>query len=172
MDIRPFRPRRNDVEGQDHRPAGGDDGSLLPPEAHDRPATFSLFVREFPPSRSFLVADGIESALEYLAGLGVDEDDVRAAVGTMAHSPVEASGDEVAAFRAFAKAHPAPVIFLVDTFHTPTGVATAARVLQELGLHEGCAVRLDSGDLLELSVAARRIVDAAGLPDVRTPPAN
>ncbi|MFI6845236.1 nicotinate phosphoribosyltransferase [Kitasatospora sp. NBC_00085] len=89
------------------------------------------------------------------------------AVGTMAHSYIEAFGDEAAAFRAFARAHPGPVTFLVDTYDTETGVAVAARVLLELGLHEGCAVRLDSGDLGSLAVSARRILDEAGLPEVR-----
>ncbi|MGW2251193.1 nicotinate phosphoribosyltransferase [Kitasatospora sp. NPDC001660] len=89
------------------------------------------------------------------------------AVGTMAHSYVEAFGDEAAAFRAFARAHPGPVTFLVDTYDTAGGVAVAAGVLRELGLQEGCAVRLDSGDLGALAVTARRILDAAGLHGVR-----
>lgn len=89
------------------------------------------------------------------------------AVGTMAHSYVEAFGDEAGAFRAFARAHPGPVTLLVDTYDTEGGVEVAARVLRELGLHEGCAVRLDSGDLGALAVSARRILDAAGLAKVR-----
>ncbi|MFD5462180.1 nicotinate phosphoribosyltransferase [Kitasatospora sp. NPDC127059] len=89
------------------------------------------------------------------------------AVGTMAHSYIEAFGDEAAAFRAFARSHPGPVTLLVDTYDTEAGVAVAAGVLRELGLHEGCAIRLDSGDLGALAVAARRILDAAGLPGVR-----
>ncbi|MGK4585303.1 nicotinate phosphoribosyltransferase [Kitasatospora sp. HPMI-4] len=89
------------------------------------------------------------------------------AVGTMAHSYVEAFGDEAQAFRAYAHAHPGPVTFLVDTYDTGAGVAVAARVLRELGLHQGCAVRLDSGDLGVLAIVARRILDAAGLPGVR-----
>ncbi|WP_354637275.1 nicotinate phosphoribosyltransferase [Kitasatospora camelliae] len=89
------------------------------------------------------------------------------AVGTMAHSYVEAFGDEAEAFRAFARAHPGPVTFLVDTYDTGAGVAVAARVLRELGLHDGCAVRLDSGDLGALAVLARKVLDAAGLPRVR-----
>ncbi|MFI1518622.1 nicotinate phosphoribosyltransferase [Kitasatospora cineracea] len=89
------------------------------------------------------------------------------AVGTMAHSYVEAFGDEAEAFRAFARSHPGPVTFLVDTYDTVAGVAVAARVLRELGLHDGCAVRLDSGDLGALAVRAREVLDAAGLPRVR-----
>ncbi|MFD9128515.1 nicotinate phosphoribosyltransferase [Kitasatospora sp. NPDC059571] len=89
------------------------------------------------------------------------------AVGTMAHSYIEAFGDEAAAFRAFIRSHPGPVTLLVDTYDTVRGVAVAARVLTESGLHEGCAVRLDSGDLGALAFAARRILDGAGLPHVR-----
>ncbi|WP_245641196.1 nicotinate phosphoribosyltransferase [Streptomyces megasporus] len=91
------------------------------------------------------------------------------AVGTMAHSFVEAYEDEEAAFRAFARAHPGPVTFLVDTYDTERGVATAARVLRDLG-HvpgTGCGVRLDSGDLGDLAVRARRVLDGAGLTEVR-----
>lgn len=89
------------------------------------------------------------------------------AVGTMAHSYVQAFGDEAAAFRAFARAHPGPVTFLVDTYDTLAGVAVAADVFHELGLAEGCAVRLDSGDLGALARATRELLDRAGLPQVR-----
>lgn len=208
-------------------------------------ATFSLFVRKLPPGRGFLVAAGIESALEYLEGYRIDGEDVRAfaaalgrptadlasllglrfggevwavpegrvvladepllevtaplpeaqlvesyllnqvchqttvaskaarcvlaaagrpvvdfslrrthglqaadhaarlgalvgfsgtsnvaaadryglqAVGTMAHSYIEAFGDEATAFRAFARAHPGPVTLLVDTYDTRRGL--------------------------------------------------
>ncbi len=89
------------------------------------------------------------------------------AVGTMAHSYIEAFPAEEAAFRAFARCHPGPVTFLVDTYDTETGVHIAARVLRDLGLGVGSAVRLDSGDLGALAVRARAILDAAGLPDVQ-----
>ncbi|MEV5508211.1 nicotinate phosphoribosyltransferase [Streptomyces orinoci] len=89
------------------------------------------------------------------------------AVGTMAHSYVEAFETEEAAFRAFARSHPGPVTYLVDTYDTRSGVATAARVLRSLGLGPGCAVRLDSGDLGVLAFQARSILDAAGLSEVR-----
>ncbi|MFI1952780.1 nicotinate phosphoribosyltransferase [Streptomyces xinghaiensis] len=89
------------------------------------------------------------------------------AVGTMAHSYIEAYEDEEAAFRAFARVHPGPVTLLVDTYDTEEGVHTAARVLHDLGHGPGCAVRLDSGDLGELAVRSRHILDTAGLPEVR-----
>ncbi|MFI6494439.1 nicotinate phosphoribosyltransferase [Streptomyces sp. NPDC050564] len=89
------------------------------------------------------------------------------AVGTMAHSFVEAFATEDEAFRAFARAHPGPVTLLVDTYDTGTGVHIAARVLRDLDRGPGSAIRLDSGDLGALAVRARAILDAAGLPDVR-----
>ncbi len=89
-----------------------------------------------------------------------------AAVGTMAHSFVEAFPTEEAAFRAFARTHPGPVTLLVDTYDTVEGVGVAARVLRDLGLAPGSAIRLDSGDLGDLAVRARRILDDAGLAEV------
>lgn len=41
-------------------------------EGMGKPATFSLFARRLPPVRGFLVAAGVESALDYLAGLHFD----------------------------------------------------------------------------------------------------
>jgi len=89
------------------------------------------------------------------------------AIGTMAHSFVEAFGSEEEAFHAFARAHPGPVTLLVDTYDTEAGVHIAARVLRDLDRGPGSAIRLDSGDLAGLAVRARAILDAAGLPDVR-----
>lgn len=90
------------------------------------------------------------------------------AIGTMAHSYVEAFSSEENAFHAFVSAHQdRPVTFLVDTYDTDTGVRTAARVLNSRGLGEGSAVRLDSGDLGDQAVRSRRILDSAGLTDVK-----
>ncbi|WP_149831253.1 nicotinate phosphoribosyltransferase [Streptomyces tailanensis] len=89
------------------------------------------------------------------------------AVGTMAHSFVEAFATEEDAFLAFARCHPGPVTLLVDTYDTEAGVRVAARVLRDLDRGPGSAVRLDSGDLGALAVRARAVLDGAGLPDVR-----
>ncbi|MFC8276036.1 nicotinate phosphoribosyltransferase [Streptomyces sp. NPDC057271] len=86
--------------------------------------------------------------------------------GTMAHSYVQAFPSEEDAFRAFARSHPGPVTFVVDTYDTDRGVETAARVLGELERGPGCAIRLDSGDLGVLAHRARATLDAAGLRDV------
>jgi nicotinate phosphoribosyltransferase len=86
--------------------------------------------------------------------------------GTMAHSWVQAHASEIEAFRAFTGTWPRTVL-LVDTYDTLAGVRQVARLARELGPDfRVTAVRLDSGDLLELSRAARRILDEAGLSQV------
>jgi len=42
------------------------------------PATFSLFIRELPPERGFLVACGLDACIEYLEGLEVGDEDLDA----------------------------------------------------------------------------------------------
>jgi nicotinate phosphoribosyltransferase len=42
----------------------------------DRPATFELYVRELPPNRAFLVAAGLEQALDYLEQLRFTDEDI------------------------------------------------------------------------------------------------
>ncbi len=87
--------------------------------------------------------------------------------GTMAHSYVQSFADELDAFRAFARAYPDDAILLVDTYETLEGTRTAVTVARELAEsgHRLRGVRLDSGDLAELSRKAREILDAAGLED-------
>ncbi len=84
--------------------------------------------------------------------------------GTHAHSWVMVFEDELEAFHAYAKALPNNSIFLVDTYDTLEGVrhaVAAGRQLRERG-YEMAGIRLDSGDLTSLSVAARTILDEAG----------
>lgn len=86
--------------------------------------------------------------------------------GTHAHSWVMSFDSELASFQHYAAAMPNNCVFLVDTYDTLDGVRNAIEVgkaLREQG-HEMVGVRLDSGDLGELSVAARRLLDAAGFP--------
>ncbi len=60
-------------------------------------------------------------------------------------------------------------MFLVDTYDTLDGVRRAAKAALSLRSrgHQAIAIRLDSGDLAYLSIEARRILDAAGLPQVK-----
>jgi nicotinate phosphoribosyltransferase len=87
--------------------------------------------------------------------------------GTMAHSYVEAFGDERAAFRAFATDFPDRPVFLVDTYDTAAGVHNAVAVTAELHPTGPVGIRLDSGDLGTLAKQGRAILDAAGLTDAR-----
>lgn len=89
------------------------------------------------------------------------------ATGTMAHSFVQAFPDERAAFAAFAEDFPTAPTFLVDTYDTARGIEAAVDVIRSRALAERAAVRLDSGDLVEESRLARRLLDEAGLPSVR-----
>ena len=94
--------------------------------------------------------------------------------GTMAHSFVMAFASEIDAFKAYAESLPNNCVFLVDTYHTLTGVQKAAEVgkwLAERG-QKLLGIRLDSGDLAWLSREARRILDAHGLNDVKIYAAN
>ncbi len=90
--------------------------------------------------------------------------------GTHAHSWVMAFPSELEAFRAYARTYPDRATLLVDTYDTlGSGVPNAIRVARELAAdgHRLHAVRLDSGDLAYLSVETRRMLDAAGLNEVK-----
>jgi nicotinate phosphoribosyltransferase len=84
--------------------------------------------------------------------------------GTMGHSFVQCFADESEAFRAFARTYPERSILLVDTYDTLTGASRAIEVARELARSGSRlrGVRLDSGDLLELSGRVRKLFDDAG----------
>src|SRR5215813_2981190 len=82
----------------------------------------------------------------------------------MAHSFVLAHDDERAAFAAFARADPAHVVLLLDTYDTEAAAEKVVALARE-GIHVH-GVRLDSGDLGEHARRVRAILDKAGLQDV------
>ena len=85
--------------------------------------------------------------------------------GTHAHSWVMSFANETEAFQAYAEAMPNNCTLLVDTFDTLQGVEKAIEIgkwLQKNGQHL-VGIRLDSGDLVELSQQARKMLDNAGL---------
>ena len=90
-------------------------------------------------------------------------------LGTMAHSYVSSFDDEAEAFRQYARSFPDSSTFLVDTYDTVTGVRNAITVALEMEAagHSLRAVRLDSGDIDDLSRRARAMLDDAGLPHVQ-----
>jgi nicotinate phosphoribosyltransferase len=82
--------------------------------------------------------------------------------GTVAHSWVMSFDDEMAAFRNYIAAFPHAATLLIDTYDT----VHAARKIVATGLRPQ-AVRLDSGDLGELSRAVRQVLDEGGLQATR-----
>ena len=78
--------------------------------------------------------------------------------GTAAHSWTMAFGDEREAFARLQKLLGENTVFLLDTYDT----LSAAKLATELG-PPIWGVRLDSGDLVELSREVRKILDAGGL---------
>jgi nicotinate phosphoribosyltransferase len=82
--------------------------------------------------------------------------------GTMAHSWVLAFPTELEAFTRYAELFGSDSTLLLDTYDT----VAAANAVASSGLRPP-AVRIDSGDLLDLSRAVRQIFDAAGLRDTR-----
>ncbi len=85
-------------------------------------------------------------------------------LGTMAHSWVMAFDTEEEAFRRFYKVFPENTALLIDTYDTVRGAHLAKRVATKERL---LSVRLDSGDLLELSKKVRKILDDDGLTHVK-----
>jgi nicotinate phosphoribosyltransferase len=86
------------------------------------------------------------------------------AVGTMAHSYVMSFEHEQEAFRAFMEDAPGNAVMLVDTYDTLDGVRRAIAASRESGVALA-GVRIDSGDLLSTSRAARALLDEAGITD-------
>ena len=111
----------------------------------------------------------------YLAGFGGtsnvsagEEYDIPV-VGTMAHSFVTSFEHEIDAFRAFAETFPENTVLLVDTYDTVEGAKKALTVGLEMKArgHRLRGVRLDSGDMAELSKQVREIFDQAGMDQVQ-----
>ena len=83
--------------------------------------------------------------------------------GTLAHSFIMSFDNEDDAFRAFIKVFPRTATILVDTYDT---IAAVERLARDFG-PAIAAVRLDSGDLLDLSIRVRQILDQAGMSDTK-----
>ncbi|MBX9685069.1 MAG: nicotinate phosphoribosyltransferase, partial [Candidatus Obscuribacterales bacterium] len=89
--------------------------------------------------------------------------------GTMAHALVMSFEEELAAFDAYAEALPNNCVFLVDTYNSIEGIKKAIKVGHKLRArgYEMLGIRLDSGDLAQLSIQARRMLDEAGFPNAK-----
>jgi nicotinate phosphoribosyltransferase len=111
-------------------------------------------------ARSSYIA-GCEGTSNVLAGMtyGIP------VFGTMAHSFVMSFEKEIEAFRAFAKTFPNKSTLLIDTYNDLAGAEKAVVVAKELEAqgHKLGGVRLDSGDLAEISKHVRRLLNENGL---------
>jgi nicotinate phosphoribosyltransferase len=124
-------------------------------------------------------AHGAEAALlaaraNYIAGFDgtatvqAEQDFGIPIFGTMAHSYIQAHQSELQAFENFSHSHPDNVVLLIDTYDPRRGAEKVVRLAGSLR-KEGIAikaVRLDSGELLELAAAVRRILDDGGCGDI------
>ena len=126
-------------------------------------------------SRRAQGADGaiLGARASYIAGAGgtacamADAMYATPATGTMAHSWVQMFPDEYTAFKKYCEIYPHSATLLVDTYNVlKSGVPNAIKVFHEMGITKG-GIRIDSGDLTYLSRKARKMLDEAGLPDIK-----
>ena len=90
-------------------------------------------------------------------------------VGTLAHKFIQDRPSELGAFRDYAMSFPHNTILLIDTYDTIQGAKHAVTVGQEMRAkgQELRGVRLDSGNLLELSKQVRSILDDGDLKEAK-----
>lgn len=89
--------------------------------------------------------------------------------GTMAHSFVTSFEHEIDSYRAYASVFPKRCFLLIDTYDSIEGAKKAVIVGKELEKRGErlLGVRLDSGDICELSKSVRKILDENGLDYVK-----
>jgi nicotinate phosphoribosyltransferase len=89
--------------------------------------------------------------------------------GTMAHSFITSFEEEEEAFRAFSETFPQNTVLLIDTYDTVSGAHKAVEVAKEMEKKGDSlrGVRLDSGDMADLSKKVRDIFDGEGLKEVK-----
>ncbi|MGV3743331.1 MAG: nicotinate phosphoribosyltransferase [Burkholderiaceae bacterium] len=89
--------------------------------------------------------------------------------GTMAHSYIQAHESETESFANFVRSFPDNATLLIDTYDTEAAAGQVARLAAWLREEEAGhikAVRLDSGDLAQLSRRVRTILDAGDCRDI------
>jgi nicotinate phosphoribosyltransferase len=110
----------------------------------------------------------------YIAGLSATSNVLAGKVygipisGTMAHSFITSFKEEIEAFRAFAEVFGDHTVLLIDTFDTVAGAEKAVQVAAEMSARGNKlkGVRLDSGDMTDLSKQVREIFKRADMEDV------
>lgn len=89
--------------------------------------------------------------------------------GTQAHSWVMAHETEEEAFENFAQTTPGNCAFLIDTYNSIKGAKKAIQVAKRIkkqGINL-IALRIDSGDLADLSIRIRKLLDEADMQSVK-----
>lgn len=89
--------------------------------------------------------------------------------GTHSHSWIMAFDEELDAFATYAEHLPDNCVFLVDTYDTFEGLKKAIEIgkwLKERGKRL-LGIRLDSGDLADLSIRSRALLDESGFPETK-----
>lgn len=89
--------------------------------------------------------------------------------GTQSHSWVMSYDEEQTAFKDFSDILANDTVLVVDTYQTLQGVKHAIELGQQMQSHgkQLAGIRLDSGDLTQLSYKARKLLDQAGLHHVK-----
>ena len=146
--IRPWWRRRR--RGSSRWPAAGRSRNSAPAAGTDRMRDSSR------PVRRIIAGFAGTSHVEAARLLGIP------ASGTMAHSWVQAFPDEPSAFAAFARVFGDSSTLLVDTYDTLEGVRHAAAIEPPIQ-----AIRIDSGDLEDLTRRSRAILDERGRTGVK-----
>lgn len=87
--------------------------------------------------------------------------------GTMAHSYIQVHESEIVAFEHFSSLYPETTL-LVDTYSVEKGIKNVIELAKKLGDNfKVKAIRIDSGDIIETSKVARKILDREGLYQVK-----
>ena len=89
--------------------------------------------------------------------------------GTMPHKFIQERESELEAFREYAESFPNDAVLLIDTYDTLKGAQNACTVGNELRKkgYDLKGVRIDGGDLLQLSRQVRRILDDNGFSNTK-----
>ena len=82
--------------------------------------------------------------------------------GTSGHAAVLAHESELDAFLTQVEVLGVDTTLLVDTYDTHEGIRTAVKVANQFGASGPGAIRIDSGDLLEVSRTSRELLDSLG----------
>jgi nicotinate phosphoribosyltransferase len=98
------------------------------------------------------------------------------AVGTMAHSWIQAFDNEYEAFKTYAEIYPDNCVLLIDTYNVlKSGIVNAVKVFDEILKPMGKrpkGVRIDSGDITYLSKQVRKFLNEAGYDDCKIMASN